>query len=142
MVVRRNVSRSLDRISPAATIAIALKTCTFSQNIANNTRIDISEEEPGVIEEGFGRGGGLCVVVDNNSSLNAIEIIGCNFTENSGIWGGALYIVIQGTSQSNRIEVRHCNFINNTCDHHAGGGVDLGYQAYHGKVPTKQHNIL
>ena len=117
-----------------------IENCTFYQNIANNTHIDTSEVKPGVIEEGFGRGGGLCVVVDNNSSLNAIEIIGCNFIENSGIWGGALYIVIQGTSQNNRIEVRRCNFINNTCDHHAGGGVDLGYQAYRGKYP--QNNTV
>ena len=117
-----------------------VENCIFSQNSAKNSRRDDGEDKTEIIQEGFGRGGGLCVIVDKSSSFNMVEIIGCNFTENSGTWGGALYIAIHGQSQSNSIKVKRCNFINNTCVHHAGGAVDLGYQAYQGNYP--QNNTM
>ncbi len=57
------------------------------------------------LTEGFGRGGGLTIIMDKNYSTNIIDIINCSFTENSAIWGGAVYIAIQEKSHDNTVNL-------------------------------------
>ena len=105
-----------------------IKNCIFSNNTAGSHHVD--REDPKLLAEGFSRGGGLSIIVDTNSSANTIQLMGCNFTGNTALWGGGLYIAVVGDAYGNIIKVSSCTFINNSCtgNHYAGGGAIVGYQ--------------
>lgn len=99
-----------------------IERCNFTKNSA----ADIPNKlETDTIDEGFGKGGGLSIVIDKNATDNLIQITDCNFYENSAKWGGALYLKIQANSLNNTVYIRNCTFCNNTCKI-AGGGIDVG----------------
>ena len=102
-----------------------IRECIFSENKAGYISGPLNIEESETLIQGFGRGGGMCFIIDISSN-NSVEVLNCNFKMNSGIWGGGLYVTVQDDSHSNRVSFRNSNFLENVCDH-AGGGVDVGY---------------
>ena len=121
----------------------SIKGCKFLKNragyIGNRTEFpEILESE--TLIQGFGRGGGLCVVIDSGSSNNLVEVNNCSFVGNSGTWGGGLYLAIQEDSGSNQVIIKNSNFYQNDCSNHAGGGVNLGYTSSHENPP--QNNSI
>ena len=102
-----------------------IKDCVFSENKAGYISGPPNIEESETLIQGFGRGGGMCFIIDTSSD-NLVEVMNCNFIMNSGIWGGGLYVTVQDDSHSNRVLFRNSNFLENVCDH-AGGGVDVEY---------------
>ena len=117
-----------------------IRECNFSRNVAthrteniktntNNSFIDNSK----FFAEGFGRGGGLSIVIDKNSTSNKVNVSQCNFIENSAIWGGGLNAVVSESSH-NSLYVIACKFYNNSCKF-GGGGADVSYQNHVEKYP-------
>ena len=89
--------------------------------------------------QGFGRGGGLCIILNGNSSCNVINITDSNFTENSATtWGGGAYISPRQDLVNNNITIRNTNFINNYCTHGGGGGMQLSFLSYKGTSSSNQ----
>ena len=103
-----------------------IKDCVFSENKAGYISGPLNKEVSEALIQGFGRGGGMCFIIDISSD-NLVEIMNCNFTMNSGIWGGGLYITVQDDSHSNKILLKNSTFLDNICHDRAGGGVDVGY---------------
>lgn len=116
-----------------------IRKCTFSNNFGGNSRLHHDNrpfsEDSQLLATGFGRGGGLCIVIDKKSAFNIFEVTHCNFTDNSAIWGGGLYISILGNAQRNNISINDCVFYNNSCSTLAGGGANIGFQAYNDNHP-------
>ena len=108
-----------------------IEECTFTRN---NGSIHF-EEEHQLLASGFGRGGGLCVIIDTNSFANTIHVSDCEFTDNSAKWGGALYVVMLGSSRDNSVIITRCRFSNNSCNDLAGGAATIGYQHYNTMSP-------
>ena len=102
-----------------------IRECIFSKNKARYIGGSLNIEESETLLQGFGRGGGMCFIIDISSN-NSVEVLNCNFTMNSGIWGGGLYVAVQDYSHNNKIFFRNSNFLENICDY-VGGGVDMGY---------------
>lgn len=116
-----------------------IKGCTFSENSAgpNDNAEKLYQEDYRFLAEGFGRGGGLCVIIDKLSKNNSIQVSECRFTENSAVWGGGLYIAVVGSAFKNVIIISNCIFQKNNCtdNNFGGGGAIVGYQAYQGNYP-------
>lgn len=123
----------------------SIKNSTFSRNIGGDSRLDQDHnpfsEEPQLLATGFGRGGGLCIVLDKKSTSNLVQVAHCKFLENSAIWGGGLYIVVLENAQRNNISVEDSVFYNNSCFELAGGGANIGFQVYHNNRP-QGNNIV
>ena len=83
-----------------------IKNCIFSENKAGYISGPPNIEETETLIQGFGRGGGVCFIIDTSSD-NLVEVINCNFTMNSGIWGRGLYVTVQDNSHSNKILFRN-----------------------------------
>lgn len=119
--------------------------CTFSRNTGGSFRPDQDHnpfsEEPKLLATGFGRGGGLSIVLDKKSTSNSVQVSHCKFLENSAIWGGGLYIVVLENAQRNNITVKDSVFYNNSCFELAGGGANIGFQVYHNNRP-QGNNIV
>ena len=114
-----------------------IEQCTFSNNRAvTRHNIDFRENEERLfLAAGFGRGGGLSIVTDLSASLNTIQILDCNFTNNSAKWGGGLYIVMHKNSSHNAVSVENCVFRGNRCYNLTGGAVEVGFQEYDNMNP-------
>lgn len=113
--------------------------CTFSHNTGGDSSHNQDDnpflEEPQLLATGFGRGGGLCIVLDKQCTSNSVEVADCIFLENSALWGGGLYIVVLENAQNNTITVKDSKFVNNSCLQLAGGGANIGFQVYHNNRP-------
>ena len=119
--------------------AYSIVNCTFSHNAGGNSRQDQDDnpfgEEPELLATGFGRGGGLCIVLDRQCTSNLVEVADCKFLENSALWGGGLYIVVLENAQRNSIIVKDSVFCENSCFQLAGGGANIGFQVYNNNHP-------
>lgn len=116
-----------------------IENCHFSKNIGGSSSVGHESnpfsEERQLLASGFGRGGGLCIVIDKNSAFNSVQITHCKFLENSAMWGGGLYISVLQNAQENNISVTDCVFYKNKCLQLAGGGANVGFQVYHDNHP-------
>lgn len=121
-----------------------IENCTFSNNTGGGSKLHLDKspfsEELHLLATGFGRGGGLCIIVDRKSTSNLIEVAGCDFLENSAIWGGGIYLSVLGDAQGNNITIDRCVFYKNSCSKLAGGGANVGFQAYNDNHP--QGNVI
>lgn len=107
--------------------------CTFTNNTGGNSALNRVNspfsEKPQLLASGFGRGGGLCIIIDKNSEFNSVQVKHCRFFGNSALWGGGIYISMLENSHNNTVKVRDCVFHNNSCFQLAGGGADVGFQS-------------
>jgi len=93
--------------------------------------------------QGLGRGGGLCIILNGNSSNNTIEITDCKFTNNRATtWGGGAYISPRHNLCNNTIIVRNTNFTNNKCTMGGGGGMKLSFLSYRGHISYNQVQVM
>ena len=100
----------------------------ISCRFINNTGDQVNDFKMKVFSHSaWGRGGGMSVVLNDKSYSNKINIVGCNFTQNSAIWGGGLYIAVNDKVTKSTVTVEASVFLQNICSAHAGGGVDVGF---------------
>lgn len=116
--------------------------CSFENNYAGPQKDDATHlhEEDEVLAEGFKRGGGLSIILDENSTFNTIKVANCNFTQNIALWGGGLYIAVVGDATDNMVRVEKCIMYNNSCTYLSGGGASIGYQV--SNVGNPQNNTI
>ena len=117
--------------------------CTFSNNTASNVdpKKTSFSNPTGSNFQGFGRGGGLCIIFRGNAVHNNIEILESNFSENSAIWGGGLYVQFHDSSEQNTVTVRTTTFEQNSACDYGGGGASVGHLYLNGKT-LPQKNII
>ena len=81
----------------------------------------------------FGRGGGLSVFFKGYSSNNTILVEGCNFTNNTAVWGSGIFVEHHDWSSNNRVNVSNTTLQYNQCKNSnrtggtGGGGSRVGY---------------
>lgn len=129
----RSGSQDNCQVSPSISYSdYLIHGCTFSKNFAGpSVAKDIkSPEDHELLAEGFKRGGGMCIVIDQESTANVIKVKNCTFTENSALWGGGLYVAVVGNAADNIVDVEGCTISNNKCTHLSGGGMSVGFQVY------------
>ena len=111
--------------------------CKFIGNNATSTnreRTDFAISE-GSNFYGLGRGGGLNIVFRGAAANNSVILNGCQFVENSGVWGGGLKVTFRDMVSSNSFTAHECVFESNKCINRAGGGADIGYSYYSPPYP-------
>ena len=74
---------------------------------------------------GYGLGGGLTVIFDDNSSNNEVLLENCTFQHNCAPWGAGMYLGFRKHSSSNFVNVTHSSFRNCTAGI-TGGGLEVG----------------
>ena len=90
--------------------------------------------------QGFGRGGGLQLILKGNASGNNIILQDCLFQNNSAVWGGGLKVSMQDASINNSLTILKSIFKQNSCLRNGGGGVNIGYTFYQPSFPS--HNKI
>ena len=70
----------------------------------------------------FGRGGGLSIVFKGDAFGNAVNVKGCSFTQNAGLWGGGVFVDFEDDSKNNTVNFTDTSFELN----HAGHSPDSG----------------
>ena len=88
----------------------------------------------------FGRGGGLSVFFNGNSSCNHFNIISCNFTGNEAKWGGGMFAAFHDTSGGNSVLIDASRFEYNKCEEVAGGGMRIDHYVYGEGVVENEGN--
>ena len=84
----------------------------------------------------MGKGGALCIYMNDGAVNNTIEISDSHFIENSATWGGALYISLHGSAFGNNITIRRSDIKENEVQTKGGGGVAIGYSSVNGSSPN------
>ena len=93
--------------------------------------------------QGLGRGGGLCIILNGNSSHNTIHITNCTFSDNQATtWGGGAYISPRRNLLNNTIIIRNTTFINNKCINGGGGGMKVSFLSYLDNTSSTQLQVL
>ena len=100
-----------------------LQNCTFDSNHARRHPLNVNNTRPSDYQP-FGTGGGIFIRLSNASCGN-VEIIKCQFTNNTAlVRGGGIYISFWGYSNNNFIIIRNSSFDNNYCND-TGGAISL-----------------
>jgi len=132
----------LDECKDSTTVIKHSEYAIINCRFFNNTGGKVNNSSLNVFSySGWGRGGGMSVVVNDKSSGNRISTVECNFTQNSAIWGGGLYIAINGNAKNSTVVVEASVFIQNKCRANAGGGIDVGF-LFHPHQPSSGNTIL
>ena len=120
--------------------------CSFTDNVAKDpTSDDTVYIVPHHSDHiAFGRGGGLSIFVNGNSSGNVFQIDSCNFERNQALWGGGLFLEFHDASDHNTAYITDTTFTENECIYTkdfgtAGGGMRIGQYAYDIKVGVGNH---
>ena len=111
----------------------------FSYNKASNLQ-NFKVQETYIIpykriQNTFGKGGGLGIVLKANASNNSFVILNCNFEGNEAVRGGGMLVEYQDKSSNNTVIMKETVFSGNSAPHSddletAGGGVRVGYYVY------------
>lgn len=118
--------------------------CSFSNNIASIVDETLSESDPSYIipnkqsHVGFGRGGGLSIIIKGRAYGNTFNVTNCKFRDNHAIWGGGLLISFMDVVLNNTLFVTDTEFQNNSCrpnNRHkrhgtGGGGMRIGHYVF------------
>lgn len=115
--------------------AYVIKDCKFINNSVSeiNPTVSAYTDFGSGIYQGLGRGGGLCITLRGVSTLNTINVINCEFVNNTAsTWGGGMYLSLRNKPSKNSIQVEESKFINNTCLQEGGGGVKISLITYNG----------
>lgn len=115
--------------------------CTFVRNRASlgNQSKSTSLHNTGRYFQGMGKGGAICIYMNDGAVNNTFEITDSHFIENSAAWGGALYISLHGNSFGNHITVSRSDIKGNTVLTKGGGGVAIGYSSTKGSSPNRNN---
>ena len=120
--------------------------CNFTDNEAKDSNSDDSIYiVPHHFDHtAFGRGGGLSIFVNGNSSGNVFQIDSCNFERNRALWGGGLVLEFHDATDSNTAYIIDTNFTENECIYTkdlgtAGGGMRIGQYSHDIKVGMGNH---
>ena len=121
-------------------IKYTFQNCHFLRNNADPENTGFVQYANGTHFHGFGKGGGLCVIVKGAATNNTVNITNCVFQENSAIWGGGLYVVFQDSPKNNTIIIHNSTFESNNCYKYGGGGANVGYLFF--KESPPQNNSV
>ena len=87
----------------------------------------------------FGRGGGLSIFFKGNASNNSVIVDGCNFVNNTALWGSGVFIEHHDFSYNNSVLINNSFVEDNQCFYKAsssqgtgGGGARVGYIFFDG----------
>ena len=126
----------------------AIKNCKFYNNSVVGNSCS-TQEDRGVLWGHYPIGGGISIILANESGNNTINISGTSFTGNVADWGGGLYIQFQNTTNNNRINVTHSVFNFNRAKYF-GGGASLNsagtkaaenYMSFHNVTFKNNHAV-
>ena len=105
-----------------------IKRCTFSNNNASliygNQTSYLSSSSP---FQGFGRGGGLAVYVNGNTKQHFLNVLQCQFQNNSAVFGGGMFVLFRDSPSNNSVVIKDTHFIHNNCYRYGGGGAGCGF---------------
>jgi len=100
-----------------------VQNCTFRNNSVITGK-ECSTQDKGVIWGHYPVGGGISVLVTNNTDNNTINISGTLFSKNIADWGGGLYVLFQNSTHNNCVTVNNSTFYDNNAKY-LGGGISL-----------------
>ena len=115
---------------------IKFDNCDFIDNSASAESVNTAFVVPHDNDHAaFGRGGGLSFYFKGTAQNNSVKISGCQFANNSAVWGGGLFVEFDDRSVSNVFEVDSSSFENNTCPYTSdkgtgGGGMRIGHYVF------------
>ena len=123
--------------------------CIFEHNIARGQ--NFTSRAGNVVfaslanHTGVGRGGGLSVFFKGVAINKSVNITGCNFVQNSAVWGGGLLLEMDDNTISNKVIVSGCNFTRNHAFNHeksgtGGGGLRVATTVYFWDDTYQQKN--
>ena len=101
--------------------------CEFKNIITPNCRSYDDRHINTTINEwvGYGLGGGLSIILDEESSHIFVFVRSCIFWYNTAPWGAGMYVSIQKNASFNSVYVQDSNFVE--CKATVGcGGIDIG----------------
>ena len=110
--------------------------CTFVDNIAHNKRYDfLYTNVIGIVQGGYGRGGGVYLRVKSSANHVSILFFGCYFVDNQALIGGGIAVntfveKLERKRNNIDIEIKNCIFEQNGCNqnkevHGFGGALHL-----------------
>ena len=118
--------------------------CTFENNTANNSHYDYSYTDIlGEVNEGFGRGGGVYVLLNIRGLTNVnVSFFNCKFIANNAFLGGGLSVKIYSYHKwtSNiHIIITDSVFEQNGCNKHRAGFGGGAHLTLHTPLHTDSH---
>ena len=104
--------------------------CKFENNTANNSHFQYTHTDIlGEVNAGYGRGGGVYVLLSSNLTNVSVSFLGCKFITNNAFLGAGLSVKIYGDGTRNvHVEIIDSLFECNGCNKHRagfGGGAHL-----------------
>ena len=101
-----------------------VKDCTFTNNSALQTAVNLTTTENTARKRYSGRGGGIGAALGTIEELH-ISVENCTFTRNTAnVFGGGLYIITLSNTTQHSYNIENCTFVENTANT-AGGGLGL-----------------
>ena len=113
-----------DKFSASYTI----DSCSFTNNNASLLSVNkTSYIRSTSYFQGMGKGGGMAVYINGNSSHYSIRILNCTFLNNSAVFGGGLFVQYRDSPSDNSVVIENSNFTRNKCYIYGGGGACGGF---------------
>ena len=104
--------------------SFSVKDCTFTNNSALQTAVNLTHTENTARKRYSGRGGGIGAALGTIEELH-ISVENCTFTRNTAnVLGGGLYIITLSNATQHSYNIENCTFVENTANT-AGGGAGL-----------------
>ena len=101
-----------------------VKDCTFTNNSALQTAVNVTITDTTARRMYSGRGGGIGAALGWIEELH-ISVENCTFTRNTAnVFGGGLYIITLSNATQHSYNIENCTFVENTANT-AGGGLGL-----------------
>ena len=101
-----------------------VKDCTFTNNSALQTAVNLTDTENTARKRHSGRGGGIGAALGTIEELH-ISVENCTFTRNTAnVFGGGLYIITVSNATQHSYNIENCTFVENKANT-AGGGLGL-----------------
>ena len=101
-----------------------VKDCTFTNNSALQTAVNVTITDTTARRRYSGRGGGIGAALGWIEELH-ISVENCTFTRNTAsVFGGGLYIITLSNATQHSYNIENCTFVENKANT-AGGGLGL-----------------
>ena len=105
-----------------------VENCAFENNYASLVSIDkTGYKSPYVYFQGLGKGGGMAVYFNGDSTNHTVQVLNCVFHDNSAVFGGGIFFQYRDTPLHNSLTVENCNFSQNNAYVFGGGGASGGF---------------
>ena len=102
--------------------------CSFINNIASLLSIqNTSYIRSTSYFQGMGKGGGIAIYINGNSTNYSIRVLNCTFVNNSAVFGGGLFVQYRDSPSNNSVIIENSNFAKNKCYIYGGGGASGGF---------------